>query len=221
MTTVKTSVPNNTLEITSFLNLAFKDYIAARILILNNQLLQGAVQASTSIEKYFKTIDRMKGNKTGGHLKNALLNQVKNYDRKLFDSFNKSFLEFLIKVYELRYFDTVPVGFSVNIHSNQLLAEIDYTVSEIQKRFVLKAGERVFETLYDTSLREKDPNLFRENFLLQGLEKKEFVEGKATMYGILVTKDKSILEVSYVPDKFSDDGDFLKPGITEGKQAGH
>ncbi len=217
MTTSKTSNQNNTLEILSFLNLAFKDYIAARILILNNQLLQGAVQASTSIEKYFKAIDRMKGNRTGGHLKIALLNQVKNYDPKLLDSLNNSFLEFLIKVYELRYFDTVPTGFSVNINSNQLLAEIDYTVSEIQKRFVLKAEGKVIETLYDTFLRQNDPNLFRGNFLLQGQEKKEFVEGKSTQYGILVTKDKSILEVSYVPDKFSDDGDFLKPGITVGK----
>ena len=215
MPTAKTSNPINTLEIASFLNLAFKDYIAARILILNNQLLQGAVQASTSIEKYFKAIDRMKGQKTSGHLKNALLNQVKNYDPKLFDLFNIKFLKFLIKVYELRYFDTVTAGFSVNINSNQLLAEIDYTVSEIQKRFVMKAGERVFETLYDTFLKNKDSNLFNANYLLQGQEKKKFVEGKSTQYGILVTKDKSILEVMYVPENYTDDGDFLKPGIEE------
>ena len=82
----QTADPQKTLAVRTFINLAFKDYIAARAL-LNTDLaelaLGGAILASTCIEKYFKAIMAFRGNRTSKHLSKALVNSIKNYDPKL------------------------------------------------------------------------------------------------------------------------------------------
>ena len=57
------------LKIIDFLQAAFDDYIAARVLIRAGLLPQGAILASTAIEKYCKTVLAFQGQSNPGHLK--------------------------------------------------------------------------------------------------------------------------------------------------------
>jgi hypothetical protein len=77
----------------NFLDLAFHDYLAARTLFLNSQLPQGAILASTSIEKYFKAIISARGNACQKHLGKALVRAFRNTFRELFAALNKEFIE--------------------------------------------------------------------------------------------------------------------------------
>lgn len=70
-------------QINEFLDVAYKDYVAARVLLLADLLPQGAVLASTAIEKYIKAILAFRGNVSHGHLKAAQFNALKNFDPQL------------------------------------------------------------------------------------------------------------------------------------------
>ena len=41
-------------RIEAFFDMAYRDYIASRVLINNDYVLQGAILASSAIEKYYK-----------------------------------------------------------------------------------------------------------------------------------------------------------------------
>ena len=88
-----------------FLNIAYKDYLAARVLFNAQLPVQGAVLASTAVEKYFKAILAFHGNECGGHLKKAHFNAVKNFEAQLSAAFNVEFITFLQHAYCLRYQD--------------------------------------------------------------------------------------------------------------------
>ena len=58
-----------------YLNLGYKDYLAARVLINAHLPVQGSILASTAIEKYFKAILSIHGalkRQHYGHLKNLI-----------------------------------------------------------------------------------------------------------------------------------------------------
>jgi hypothetical protein len=65
------------------LDIAYKDCLAARVLLNAHLLLQGAVLASTAIEKYFKAVLAFRGHQSHGHLKKAHINAAKNFDARL------------------------------------------------------------------------------------------------------------------------------------------
>src|SRR5437868_2164489 len=94
-----------------FLNIAYKDYLASRVLINAHLLVQGAVLASTAIEKYFKAVLAFRGQESRGHLKRAHINAAKNYDARLARVLNDDFLVLLQRAYSLRYLDDLEVDF--------------------------------------------------------------------------------------------------------------
>jgi len=207
------SKPKQVSEIVSFINLGFKDYIGARTLLNNNLGLQGAILGSTSIEKYFKAVIAYSDNTCWGHLKKALINSVKNYDRGLYDSLNHSFLDFLIKCYELRYLDKINPNFNLVISKRKILAELDYTVSEIQKRFKITRKGKPAILPYDAYLQANSPLLYHDNYLLQKISKTKFIQQRDVIYEIRFAEDLGIIEAFYETTEGKDDGDFLKEGL--------
>jgi hypothetical protein len=203
------------LQVWNWMNLGFKDYIGARTLLVQDRLeLQGSILGSTCVEKYFKAIAAFRGMTFHGHLNKALINSVKNYDPRLFALLNVSFLEFLRKCYELRYLDKIKTGFNLIISRRKVLAELDFTVSEIQKRIKIGRGEKGSETLYDVSLNLKDPLLCAHNYLLQGISKTEFIEQEDSVYEMrLLDVPPGIIEAFYRTKGTRDDGEFLKEGL--------
>jgi hypothetical protein len=63
-----------------FLDIAYKDYLGARVLIKCAVVSADAVLASTAIEKYFKALLAFRGHQSHGHLKKAHINAAKNFD---------------------------------------------------------------------------------------------------------------------------------------------
>jgi len=198
-----------------WMNLGLKDYIAARTLLTREHLeLQGSILASTCIEKYFKAIVTFRGMTVRRHLSRALINSVRNYDPKLFASLSSSYVEFVRKCYELRYLDTIKPGFNLHINRRKSLAELDFTVSEIQKRIKMGSGTQEIKTLYQSYLEAKHPLLFADNYLLQEISKKSFVEEEDSVYEMrLLDGPPGILEAYYRTKDTRDDREFLIEGL--------
>lgn len=198
-----------------FLNIAYKDYLAARILLNSNLPVQGAVLASTTIEKYFKAIMAVSGNESSGHLKRSHFNAVKNFDSKLWGALNKEFLELLQKVYALRYLDDLKQNFNLVIASREFLAELDYTVFTIQKKFKLKKGQKDVVTIFDEHLAKKDSRLFLNNHCLSGIQKQEFIIAESQfMYEVRKCPLYGFIEINYVTAPLPSDGKFMRTGLT-------
>lgn len=218
--------PTRTNIVLGFINLGFKDYIAARTL-LNEGIgkqghlgLQGSVLASTAVEKYFKAIVAGWGKPRKWHLDKILLAEVEKRGGNLHAKLNHSFLEFLMRCYTLRYFDTLEPGFTLHISSRQVLAELDFTISEVQRRFIFKRKDgRSTETPFDTYVESRHPLLWKNNYVLQKTDRKALVEQRDSIYGMRLDEMMGLMEVFYDTDESKDDGDFLKPGLTPGKPA--
>lgn len=182
----------------SLVSLGYRDYIAGRLLFNNEFYSQAIVLASSSIEKYLKAILATQGVKCKVHLDklNVIKKAFENTPNKgIFDKLDEHFLDILGKAYKYRYYDyeTVkqPDHFSFLI--NQFLCELDYTVGLIEKSISFKVDDKIAETHYQKAIKEKNPHLFLNNYLLNKIPKKEFMERESKLLGIYV--DPSFLGV--------------------------
>lgn len=213
--------PQKTLAIRIFLDTGFKDYLAARSLLNSGQpelVLPGAILASTCVEKHMKAIlvvfNRLAPSE---HLNKSILNSIKNCDPNLYSSLNESFLDFLRKIYGLRYPDSVKKGFTVLAVARQILAELDYTVHTIQTKFSFQQGDRPLVLSYAACTDNKHPLLMKDNHVLLGIDKTKFIEVETPAYAMLVNTKEELLEVTYTIMEVNN-GDFMKPGLTEAQQ---
>ena len=201
-------------EVAEFLNIAYRDYLAARILLNSHLPAQGAVLASTAIEKYFKAILAFNGNESRGHLKKAHLNAIRNYDSKLWSVLNEEFLELLQKAYAMRYLDDLYQNFNLVIASREFLAELDHTVITIQEKFNLKQGNKVRLSIYQNHLTKNDSNLFLNNHILNRIDKHEFIIAEPQfIYEVRNCPLHGLLEAYYSTDQPLNDGKFMRGGI--------
>jgi hypothetical protein len=166
----------------SFRSLAYRDYIAARILFNNGCPLQGLTLASSSVEKYIKIALSAKGlakSQIFGHLDKldklqALLAQ--NY----FDftgKFDPRFLELLGKAYTARYYDDLKQPLTIGFFVGQLLCELDFAVNIMEQIMTVKntKGE-IINSSYQRAASVQDQDLIFNNYIFQGLTKKAFME---------------------------------------------
>lgn len=200
-------------EFIAFLNLGFKDYIAARTLIRSDLLLQGSTLAATSVEKYFKAILAFNGQKREGHLCKGLRNCIRSSDQKLYEKFDASFLEYLQRCYKLRYFDSIPLCYSIKVHGNRLLAEIDYTVHLIQSRFNLRNGKNKVTMEYDAYVEGKNLLLYQDNYIFQHVDKSEFLSRESKGYAMRYDQRLGMMEVYYTAAVNQPEDDFLAEGL--------
>lgn len=204
-----------------FLNMAYKDYLASRVL-LNAQLpVQGAVMASTAIEKYFKAILAFRGNESQGHLQKAHFNAVKNFDPKLWGAFNAEFVSLLQLVYALRYQDALVKNFNAVIASREFLAELDYTAVTIQESFQLKKDGKVAVLAYHHDRMQHDPRLLLNNHVLQGIDKQTFIAAEPQfVYEVRNCPLRGFIEVSYLAGPNPSDAKFLRPAFAPKDRGG-
>jgi hypothetical protein len=201
-----------------FIDLGFKDYLGARVLLNKKLVLQGAILASSSVEKYFKAIVALRGNVAPGHLKKAHLASVENYDPKYFAKINQSFLKMLQLVYDLRYLDNPQKpkrNFTITLERRPILAELDAMVIDLQQKFKFGQGDQILRSHYEHMVDSKDFALWENNHILNKVDKNEFLPGTDVIYAIRIDEDLGLLEVYYETDRVSFDGDFLKPGLAK------
>jgi hypothetical protein len=200
-----------------FLGAAFDDYLAARTLLRSGLLVQGAVLASTSIEKYCKTILAFRGNECPGHLKAAHWRCLRNFDAEVYAKLNEQFFGFLQKAYDLRYPDSLSLGYNIVIRSREVLAELDRTVLQLHPRFniVRRDGTHGF-TKYDDMLQVADGRLVEDNHVLRAEDRQEFIARENQLvYECRKISAGPLMEAQYLMAPARSDGLFMREGFRE------
>ncbi|MBL1457346.1 MAG: hypothetical protein COA34_005690 [Methylophaga sp.] len=172
--------------------LAFRDYLAARHLLIDDFLLQGILLSSFSIEKYLKAILAVRGIPAGKkHIDkvNVFKRLFEINSLNFFDYFDERYLWLLSRVYELRYYDHIKGEKSVGFYKWQVLAELDFMVNLIESSISIKNGIKDIKTMYFEHVDTSNTNLVRENYIYNNIEKKDFMERKGPAC-ILLFDDK-------------------------------
>jgi hypothetical protein len=213
-----TSDPSRTTNVLDFLNLGLKDYVAARVLLNKGLCLQGAILGSTAVEKHFKAVLAIRGEKASGHLQTAHFNSVRNFVPGMYSKLSTSFLQFLQQCYKLRYLDQLPENFNLNIGARMTLAELDFTVDTIQAEVILHDQNGVeinipyrHAVLHPTSPSHR--HILENNYLVEGVEKAVFLKRSEVWFAIRQRPGKGILEADFTTFESRNDGDFLRPAL--------
>ncbi|MEX3839788.1 hypothetical protein [Paraburkholderia sp. BR10882] len=204
--------PEHAERVVRFLSDGFSDYIAARVLLLQGLLQQGAILASTALEKYLKATMASHGDESHGHLKKAHWATVRNKYPELFSLMNESFLKLCQKCYDLRYTLDVPRGYNVVIASREFLAELDHTVLLMETRFVRANASGIPEkTRFELMTEGQDERLLRDNHVLLKQDKNAFVYGAAqTVHELRRISNGRIVELTYRTGSIPNDPSFTR-----------
>lgn len=197
-----------------YLQLGFIDYIGARSLLRSALPLQGAILASTAVEKYFKALAAVGGTRMWGHLQKKHVNRIRELVPDLFAKFNPDFLDFLERCYTLRYMDSLPPGFTLKVFARETLAELDHTLFHTEFQINLRyADGRHVATALRSAIEKKDPRVLLDNHVLTGVSKSDFLRQPDTAYAILNRPDEGLLEAEFTVYESPTDGQFTRPGI--------
>ncbi|AZT83654.1 hypothetical protein EHN06_08940 [Marinobacter sp. NP-4(2019)] len=174
----KTPRKANVHDVRHYLSLGFRDYTAARFLLLNDFLLQGATLSSTAVEKYFKAIFATKGHLIQSHLDDykkfkSLFGRL---DISIFERLDENYIKLLGEIYKLRYYDSVINKVSCGFFKWQVIGELDYTIDLIDKTCYSELSKPEVPTRYMQSVNNKNEYVWKENYVLNGLGKKEYME---------------------------------------------
>lgn len=206
-----------------FIGDSYRDYLAARVLFNNKQLIQACTIANTSIEKFFKALIDFEGEKTKfTHNLTKLLPHIKEYDSELYNKLNIDFLNVITKIYSSRYLGDCDTGYNMVIIKNKYLAELDYIYSILEPKLrILKSGtKQVQSTRYETDIVKQNPALLTNNYILLNFDKTKFIEQTDFVFELRM-HNHTVLEVSYSTNESKNDGlfdfDSLKPQGKENK----
>lgn len=197
-----------------FRQLAFMDYLAARVLLLDKMPLQALVSASTCVEKYLKAILATKGKVTKTHLDSPDFYGV--FEIEGFDIHtyvNENFVRYLGRSYELRYIEAKSESTSVAVETRKLLAELDEVVQEFERRLVFRRGDLVTATNYQNVASAFDQRIWRENHVLCQIDKTEYVETPGLLWAIVVRKMNTSIEMQHPNYRALADGNFDFPKV--------
>jgi len=207
-------------EMIWWVNSAYMDYRAARILLNSGELLQGAVLANTAVEKYAKATVLVKGDKVHGHLKRGMFRGIKNFCKEHFDSLNMEFMDLLQHSYQARYFVDLPKGFHIEIFQNKFLVELDNTAFQFNQRFNFKVEDKTLDTMYVEDFKTRNPALLYNNYALLHQDKRvEFIAKLQHYLDFKKLQDGSLVMFTAKAGGVQDDGKFIPTGIDhlEGK----
>lgn len=163
------------------MDLGYRDYIAARLLLNNHLVVQGLTLASTSVEKYLKALivfnlnKREKYNYHFDRFEN-LKNLLGKVNKDVTGEFDPVFLEILETAFKIRYYDKIDHPVFMGFYINQFIGELDYTIDFLEN-FIAKTenGGESFSA-YNRAIKKKDLHLYKNNFVLKKENKKDFME---------------------------------------------
>jgi len=205
-------------EVQAILGAAFNDYIAARVLLLSQLLLQRGILASSAIEKYFKVILAFRGNRSAGHLKKAHMNAVRNFSPELFATLNQEYLELLRRLYRFRYPDALPKHANVVIADREFLAELDHTALAIHGGLTIEINGTQVNTALEEALRKGDNRLMAGNHVIGSLPKQDYIAKEPQLvYEARCFEPGRLMEMTYVAEPTNSDGNFLREGLLPGR----
>lgn len=187
--------------------MAYKDYIAARNLYNSDLIHQASFFANTAIEKELKCYLEVTGSKVKiSHEVDKIYNLLDTQNKKIAEKINNDFLKALSKIYLSRYFEKLEPGYNFIILRNKLLAELDYTYSTLECLTRFRDNP---ETAFERDKKEKKDFLFKNNYLLLNIPKKEFICQADLAYEFRILPNHEILEVLYTTNQSIDDSKFI------------
>ncbi len=181
-----------------FRYLALMDYLAARKLFIDEYNFQAIILASTTIEKYLKSILIIKNQKNYNHLDklSKFYSQFKKIDIDIESKLDTRFMNLLSNAYKLRYFDKINDIDNFGFFTQQVLGELDYMVNLLENFIELKnPSDELIKTDYQILMTKKDHPIHINNYISLGLSKKEFMEMPSKGFGIKIMEDGRILEM--------------------------
>lgn len=181
--------------------MAYKDYIAARTLLQGGFLHQAAFLINTCIEKELKAYLFSRSiNLKVAHDSVKLLKAIKNIDDVTWTGeINTEFIEVITKIYKSRYFENLEPGYNFVINCNKFLAELDYTYSLLDSKTKISGtGPSVFISRYQKSIEEKNPIIFKHNYILNNVSKEEFLRHPEMVYEFRITKTHHPFQAEYL-----------------------
>jgi len=199
----------------TLVDLGYRDYIAARFLLNNRFIIQGLTLASTAIEKYLKALIVFTSNKQEkynvhldniGKLKNIL--QKNNCD--VFKNFDPIFIKILEDVYKIRYYDTLKKPVTIGFYLNQFMGELDHNIHLMETSINPEISHNPL-TPYKRAVKNKDPHLWKNNFILNKKDKKVFMGKPTTAFSVHIY----ISSISHTENTVV--GREIKPPQYEGK----
>lgn len=179
------------------LSLGYRDYIASRFLLNNDYILQGTLLASSAVEKYLKAGLAINGKRVKKfHLDS--LGQFKSlYSQTpyhtMFDVLDPIFLDILGKAYRYRYYDetTITKPDTIGFLVNQFLGTLDFTMLKLDSLFIITKEKDGVTTSQDTQLKRAAksglPDLLLNNYVLNKIDKTEFMNKKSKAFGLYIT----------------------------------
>lgn len=203
-------------EVNAWLDLADGDYVAARTLIRNGQIIQGAILSSTAIEKYLKTIYWIKGREFERRGENAhdivkLYNGLTTLDPR--GKLNESYLRLLIRAHKLRYPDRLEPGFSIALSQVKMLVALDETVFKMRSGIKFVGAERKGE--FEQQIENNDEFLLQGNHTFGNAKRVELFQRPLLWNEMRVVRNGSWLRISYVA-MAEDDGEYDLGGLIPG-----
>ena len=181
----------------ALMSIGYRDYIASRVLINNNYILQGALLASTAVEKYLKAVLALHGFRTDIHMDNYKKFKklfVRTPYNMMFDVLDPVFMELLAKAYRYRYLDekTITKPDTIGFLVNQFLGTLDFTILKLDSLMIIqKESNEGVKTIMDSELKMAAkrglPDLWVNNYVLHKIDKTEFMNRKSAAFGFSVT----------------------------------
>lgn len=157
-----------------------------------HQIIQGLTLASTAVEKYLKAIIVLSIKQNEQY--NVHMDKVKKLEAilvknkvKIFEKLDPLFLEILQNVYKIRYYDKLTAPIYIGLFINQFIGELDWTVNFLES-YINPDGMR---TQYRAAIEKKDPDLFKNNFVLGGKDKKKFMEKVDVGFSVYILVQKA------------------------------
>lgn len=202
-----------------FLSLGYRDYIASRVLLHNQLIIQGITLSSSSIEKYLKAVLALHGITLRVHLDNipkiqqALAECYTDFTNK----FDKRFLDILSKAYKIRYYNNLQEPITIGFFVNQFIGELDFAIYFMEFKVfqgISKEDGSHVTTEYKRAIEEKVEHLYLNNYILKGISKKEHMEQEDNGFAIYLDASKPFGELTVLGTGIRNDYDGRMYEIT-------
>ena len=187
----------------TLVDLGYRDYLAARLLLNNHLIIQGLTLASTAVEKYLKAIivfNLEQKEKYHFHLDRfesikKLLVKVNN---DITEEFDPVFLDILQNAFRIRYYDGIKEPIFMGFYVNQFIGELDYTIDFLEKFISNTQSGGKSISKYFRSIKNNDSKLYENNFILSNENKKDFMEKPDIGFSIYIRMGSIVQEEKMV-----------------------
>lgn len=173
------------------MDLGYRDYIAARVLLNNHLIVQGLTLASTSVEKYLKALivfNLKEREKYHYHFDSfeKLKSLLCKVNKDVTEEFDPVFLEILENAFKIRYYDNIKQPVFMGFFINQFIGELDYTIDFLENFVAKTENGGASISAYNRAIKNNNPQLFENNFVLGKENKKDYMEKPDVGFSIII-----------------------------------